>query len=241
MEDLFGDAEQVHVPITATPPAVKGLAERLDELAGTGCCQYATSKSACSKCLDSFFPRKISWSRFGSIAAVSPDGHGVEIFNYLRDARGEWHLSQPIPAPFGPNGINVNPIVHVSWSHMGNTLAAVDSHGRISIYVTGYVQGDVSLRRQNFTLEPDDDMHTLVGFHWLPVHPQESMVSIFSHITRSLCLFLCFRLAVPTGWSSCCIGMVKFFCFVRDPVTHLWFLNFILYMSRLDEWQLNKL
>lgn len=43
MEELFGDAEQVHVPITATPPAVKGLAERLDELAGTGCCQYAVS------------------------------------------------------------------------------------------------------------------------------------------------------------------------------------------------------
>jgi hypothetical protein len=44
MEDLFGDSEQVHVPIAAAIPAVKGLAERLDELAGSGCCQYATSR-----------------------------------------------------------------------------------------------------------------------------------------------------------------------------------------------------
>ena len=44
MEDLFGDSEQVHVPIATAIPAVKGLGERLDELAGTGCCQYATSR-----------------------------------------------------------------------------------------------------------------------------------------------------------------------------------------------------
>ena len=44
MEDLFGDSEPVHVPIAAAIPAVKGLAERLDELAGSGCCQYATSR-----------------------------------------------------------------------------------------------------------------------------------------------------------------------------------------------------
>lgn len=44
MEDLFGDAEQVHVPIAATAPPVKGLAELLNEQAGTGCCQYAISR-----------------------------------------------------------------------------------------------------------------------------------------------------------------------------------------------------
>jgi hypothetical protein len=40
MEDLFGDSEPVHVQIAAASPAVKGLAERLDQLAGSGCSQY---------------------------------------------------------------------------------------------------------------------------------------------------------------------------------------------------------
>jgi hypothetical protein len=181
MEDLFGDAEEVHVPISAPPPAIKGLAERLDELAGAGCSQYAISRIWCPTCSYSSSYRKISWSRFGSIAAVSSDGHGVDIFNFIRDARGSWHLTKPISTPFGPNGINPNPIAHVSWSNMGNTLAVIDVHGRISIYVHGFVQGNVSLRRQNFAIEPDDDMHTLVGLHWLPVHPQESTVSRFTN------------------------------------------------------------
>jgi hypothetical protein len=64
---------------------------------------------------------------------------------------------------------------------MGNVLAAVDSRGRISLYIAGFVQGSLSLVRQNFSLEPDNDMHALVGLHWLPVHPQESKVGIDSY------------------------------------------------------------
>lgn len=191
MEDLFGDSEQVHVPIAAAIPAVKGLGERLDELAGTGCCQYATSRIylvpcfSCSPC-----HRKISWSRFGSIASISSDGHNVDIYNYLRDARGNWNLSKPIPLPLGPNGININPIVHVSWSHMGNVLAAVDSRGRISLYIVGFSQGSLSLVRQNFALDPDNDMHAVVGLHWLPVHPQESKVSLEPYSEIPTCCLL---------------------------------------------------
>jgi len=62
---------------------------------------------------------------------------------------------------------------------MGNVLAAVDFHGRISVYIVGYVQGSLSLVR-NFELEPGYDMHALVGLHWLPVHPQESKVGMES-------------------------------------------------------------
>jgi hypothetical protein len=36
MDDLFGDSDQV--PIT-TPPQIKDLPQRLDELSGTNCCQ----------------------------------------------------------------------------------------------------------------------------------------------------------------------------------------------------------
>lgn len=36
MEDLFGDAEPVSVPVA---PAAKGLPQRLDELYASGCCQ----------------------------------------------------------------------------------------------------------------------------------------------------------------------------------------------------------
>jgi len=63
---------------------------------------------------------------------------------------------------------------------MGNVLAAVDSRGRLSLYIVGYAQGSLSLVRQNFALDPDNDMHAVVGLHWLPVHPQESKVGLES-------------------------------------------------------------
>lgn len=37
MEDLFGDSEPVHIPTMAPP--IKGLAQRIDELHESGCCQ----------------------------------------------------------------------------------------------------------------------------------------------------------------------------------------------------------
>lgn len=37
VDDLFGDSEQVPMPMPAAP--VKGLARRLDELSASGCCQ----------------------------------------------------------------------------------------------------------------------------------------------------------------------------------------------------------
>ncbi len=60
---------------------------------------------------------------------------------------------------------------------MGNALSVVDSCGRILIYNTGYVQGDLSLVRQNL-MDQDDSMHAVVGLHWLPVHPQEEKVGV---------------------------------------------------------------
>ena len=60
---------------------------------------------------------------------------------------------------------------------MGNALSVVDSCGRILIYNTGYVQGDLSLVRQNL-MDQDDSMHAVVGLHWLPVHPQEEKVCV---------------------------------------------------------------
>lgn len=68
-------------------------------------------------------------------------------------------------------------MVHVAWNSMGNALSVVDSCGRILIYNTGYVQGDLSLVRQNL-MDQDDSMHALVGLHWLPVHPQEEKVGV---------------------------------------------------------------
>jgi mediator of RNA polymerase II transcription subunit 16 len=39
VDDLFGDSEHVNLQTINTAPPVKGLAGRLDELGGSGCCQ----------------------------------------------------------------------------------------------------------------------------------------------------------------------------------------------------------
>ena len=100
------------------------------------------------------------------------------MYNYVRDGQtGIWNLSKPIPIPPGTDSLSLNEIVHVAWNSMGNALSVVDSCGRILIYNTGSVQGDLSLVRQNL-MDQDDSMHALVGLHWLPVHPQEEKVSL---------------------------------------------------------------
>ena len=117
---------------------------------------------------------------------MDSDCHGVHVYNYVRDAQtSTWNLSKPIPIPPGTDSLSLNEIVHVAWNSMGNALSVVDSCGRILIYNTGSVQGDLSLVRQNL-MDQDDSMHALVGLHWLPVYPQEEKVSLVGFLRSFL-------------------------------------------------------
>ncbi|TID21520.1 mediator of rna polymerase ii transcription subunit 16 [Venturia nashicola] len=164
MEDLFGDgSDHVNVAITPSPPA-KRLPQRLDHLAATNCCQ------------------KIAWSRFGCIAAVSEAGKGVDLYTYIRDLKdGVWDVSKPIPLwpPIAEN----HSISHITWSHMGNDLTVVDSCGRILIYSTGFALGQMMLVRPANN-DPDDELSSLVGLHWLPVFPHTQKSGIFWNARR---------------------------------------------------------
>ncbi|KAF1840922.1 uncharacterized protein K460DRAFT_194674 [Cucurbitaria berberidis CBS 394.84] len=154
VEDLFGDSE--HVPlhsISATPP-VKGLARRVDDLASSGCCQ------------------RITWSKNGCVAYISPDGYSVYLKVFSRDPKtGKWDLGKHVPLEL-PQGRDIFPFVHLSWSHLGNDLAVMDEAGRVLIFTCA-----MALDRLHFTraelAHPESEVDSVVGMHWLAILPYE--------------------------------------------------------------------
>lgn len=58
---------------------------------------------------------------------------------------------------------------------MGNDLTVVDTCGRILIYSTGFALGQMMLVRPANN-DPDDELSSLVGLHWLPVFPHTQKV-----------------------------------------------------------------
>jgi hypothetical protein len=64
---------------------------------------------------------------------------------------------------------------------MGNELTIVDTCGRVLIYSTGFALGQMMLVREGFN-DPDDDMSSLAGLHWLPVFPHTQKVSFMKLI-----------------------------------------------------------
>ncbi|ORY09092.1 mediator complex, subunit Med16 [Clohesyomyces aquaticus] len=153
VDDLFGDNE--HVNITAIPsPPVKGLVKRLDELSASGCCQ------------------KIAWSKNGCVAYIAPDGYGVNLRVFSRDAAtGKWDLGKDTPIAM-PHTQDEFPFVHLSWSHLGNDLAVMDSAGHVLIFSMAIAIDRMEYRRTEIS-QPEAEMDTVVGLHWLAVLPHE--------------------------------------------------------------------
>ncbi|KAK7193454.1 hypothetical protein DPSP01_000017 [Paraphaeosphaeria sporulosa] len=156
VDDLFGDSEQVTLPsmnMSASPP-VKGLAKRLDELATSGCCS------------------RIAWSKNGCIAYIVPDGLGVNLRVFSRTGSTEkWDLGTDVQLDI-PHQSDEFPLVHLSWSHLGNDLAVVNAAGHVMIFSCAMV-----LDRMNFTRtelsQPDNEIDAVVGMHWLAIYPYE--------------------------------------------------------------------
>lgn len=118
VDDLFGDSDHVALPtlpaIHVPTPTVKGLAHRLDELSANGCCQ------------------KITWSKNGCVAYITPDGHSVKLRVFSRNtATGKWDLGKDALVDLPRQ--NEFKYVHISWSHLGNDLAVFDAAGHVSI------------------------------------------------------------------------------------------------------------
>ncbi|KAJ4353410.1 Mediator of RNA polymerase II transcription subunit 16 [Didymosphaeria variabile] len=156
VDDLFGDSEQVALPpmnMTAAPP-VKGLAKRLDELATSGCCS------------------RIAWSKNGCLAYITPDGLGVNLRVFARVSSTEtWDLGTDVQLDI-PHHNEEFPLVHLSWSHLGNDLAVVNAAGHVLIFSCAMV-----LDRMNFTrtelAQSDNEIDAVVGMHWLAIYPYE--------------------------------------------------------------------
>ncbi|KAL5408029.1 hypothetical protein PMIN03_006810 [Paraphaeosphaeria minitans] len=156
VDDLFGDSEQVTLPsmnISASPP-VKGLAKRLDELATSGCCS------------------RIAWSKNGCIAYITPDGLGVNLRVFSRtNSTEKWDLGTDVHLDI-PHQNDEFPLVHLSWSHLGNDLAVVNAAGHVMIFSCAMV-----LDRMNFTQtelsQSYNEIDAVVGMHWLAIYPYE--------------------------------------------------------------------
>ncbi|OCK74259.1 hypothetical protein K432DRAFT_430130 [Lepidopterella palustris CBS 459.81] len=152
MEDLFGDSEPVHLPTMAVP--IKGLAQRLDELQESGCCQ------------------KIAWSKSGCVASITPDGRGVNFRAFFRNASdGKWVLGNEMPLKNLP-AHDEFPYVHISWAHIGTDLAVLDSAGRIYIFTNAFVLGRMNLTKTH-VVDQEDEMAAVVGMHWLSIIPHQ--------------------------------------------------------------------
>ncbi|KAJ9668679.1 Mediator of RNA polymerase II transcription subunit 16 [Coniosporium apollinis] len=172
MDDLFGDGEQFSLaPGAASVPQmlVKGLAERLDELHTSGCCQ------------------KIAWSKLGCVASVTRDGREVEFRSLVRRPEdGRWELSkkQPLRLDYAHDG---SYITHLSWGLMGTDLAVVDNCGRISLFTNTFtfVLGRMQAMAKNSISEPESELSAVVGLHWLSIIPHFQKRVLYHTADRS--------------------------------------------------------
>ncbi|CAO2650518.1 Nn.00g018100.m01.CDS01 [Neocucurbitaria sp. VM-36] len=154
VDDLFGDSEHVTLQtITATPP-IKGLARRVDELGASGCCQ------------------RIAWSKNGCVAYISPDGYSINLKVFSRDtSTGKWDLGKPVPLEL-PQGREMFPFVHLSWSHLGNDLAVMDEAGRVMVFTCAMALDRLQFIRAELA-HPESEVDSVVGMHWLAILPYE--------------------------------------------------------------------
>lgn len=121
--------------------------------------------------------RRIGWSKYGPIAAITQDSRAVKAYCLIRESKtGRWQLSKAAPLKI-PEGHDLE-FKHVSWSFMGSDLAIVDARGRILIYNCALGHCHMDLRR-DCSNDANDEMSSIVGMHWLPPYPAASKVTAY--------------------------------------------------------------
>ncbi|KAJ5140385.1 hypothetical protein N7448_003793 [Penicillium atrosanguineum] len=149
VDDLFGEPNSLELGLQTAPPSTKGLAQCLDELRLSGCRQ------------------KITWSRMGCIAYVSPDGARVNVRHLqCRPSDGKWVLSEEFSLGSVTEAHSGSQLVHLSWNETGSELAVADCLGRVSIYSISMALNSVTGLRQA-TFDSSDDSNQVVGMMWL--------------------------------------------------------------------------
>ncbi|KAI9041628.1 mediator of RNA polymerase II transcription subunit 16 [Aspergillus affinis] len=150
VDDLFGEPASLELGLPSST-SIKGLAQRLDELRLSGCCQ------------------KIAWSRQGCIAYITHDTLGVNLRHLeCRPSDGKWILSEDTPLSPVTEAHDRHPLVHLSWNEVGSELAVADSSGRVSIYNIAIALNNLSGQRHAH-FDPDDDGGQIVGMMWLNI------------------------------------------------------------------------
>jgi mediator of RNA polymerase II transcription subunit 16 len=117
----------------------------------------------------------MAWSKSGCVAYIAPGGKAVHLRVFSRDSStGKWDLGADSLIEIPP-GHSDYPFVHISWSHLGNDLAIVNSAGHLMVFTCA-----MALDRMSFTkLEPgppETDSDAVVGMHWLAILPYEQKV-----------------------------------------------------------------
>jgi mediator of RNA polymerase II transcription subunit 16 len=114
--------------------------------------------------------RKISWSKSGCVAYISPDNYSVNLRAFSRDAEtGKWNLGKDVPLEL-PHGRDVFQLSHLSWSHLGNDLAVIDEAGRVMIFSCIMALDRMHFERTEIA-HPESEVDAVVGMHWLAILP----------------------------------------------------------------------
>ena len=169
MDDLFNedDLEQaaLNIPISGND-VVESAAHaasleskiQLDELHVNGCRQ------------------RISWSKLGCVASISPDSASVSIRCLrLKKQTATWDLSSAYKLELPAHGATPYTWTHLCWSSRGLDLAVFDLMGRVSIFQMSTASVINRFQDLNFpNPQHCDELGQAVGTHWLQVADQES-------------------------------------------------------------------
>jgi mediator of RNA polymerase II transcription subunit 16 len=169
VDDLFNedDLEQaaLNIPISgndvvdsAAHAASLESKIQLDELHVNGCRQ------------------RISWSKLGCVASISPDSASVGIRCLrLKKQTATWDLSSAYKLEFPAHGATPFCWTHLCWSSRGLDLAIFDLMGRVSIFQMSTASVVNRFQDLNFpNPENSDELSQAVGTYWLQVADQES-------------------------------------------------------------------
>jgi mediator of RNA polymerase II transcription subunit 16 len=117
------------------------------------------------------FSRGIAWSKWGSIASITPNGAALELRNLrCNPENGTWALSEPTPIPPLTTSTDEGLLKHLCWSPTGSELAVIDAAGRVTILTLFSSLNKPALARPHET-DPMDDLHAIVGCYWLNLAP----------------------------------------------------------------------
>ena len=128
----------------------KGLAERLDQLGSSGCCQ------------------KVSWSRHGAIAYITKTGCGIKMRCLRYSPKGRrWALSEEFNISEDSENASQLKFVHLEWNYIGGDLAAIDEMGRISIFTMAFHAINQITQSRSASSDAENELDQPVGFYWL--------------------------------------------------------------------------